>query len=1352
MHTAGDRRHPASFAGDSSRPGSGSPDALPAARYTDFPCSLAQERFWLLDRLEPGNPAYNVAVRWRLQGRVSRDLLEQAWQQIIERHEILRTVFLEVEGRPVQRVVADAPFRLTEIDLTPLAAEAQVAEGEHIGLLEARAPFDLLDGPLLRVVLLRYAATESVILVTTHQIVSDGWSIGVMAREMGIIYAALSRQEAPPLEPLAIQYGDYALWQLEWLRQRGTAAETAYWTRQLAGVPPFEVLADRPRPAVPTTNGAIVSIVLPRELTARMHTFGADRGVTMYAMAVCGMCAALGRFTGKDEVVLGTQVSDRDQIELEPMIGQFVNSLILRNDLHGNPTFSVLLERVSGTIAEALEHRHIPIESLLDLVKAGRGGGSSPAVSVNFIFQRTFVEGRSYGDFTLVDLPSQVAGAIYDLNFFMVERPDGWRFSCQFNTDQFEADTALRLLRYVADALAGALQDPERPICELRLGDAAELARLSPAAGPPALADPRTTVADQFARQCRLTPHALAVIHGERRYTYAQLQAAARRLAADLKSVGVGPGKRVAIGLDPSIERTAAILATVLLGAAYVSVDADDPPQFVQRLLNIAGAQFAFLEPTAAQGIITPARVMTGLEIDPQDGAPPVAAEIAPDGEAAVLFAARNPLCPDAVTLSQSGLMNLCASLAQRLGIGPDGVVAVLCRNTPEPGPLDSLLPLLCGACSVIPTRDEVSDAGRAAQLISRTRASVVYADGPAWSQLLSALGPGQRIAKALCRRDAVDPAIAARLIGRTQELWALHGYPQTGGCTSARLIRQPSDLRNLGQPLHDTQLCVLDRHMRVPPIGALGELYACRPGVGPDAAASPGSGSFVAMAADGTQDRTVFRTGDAVRRRGDGSIEIVDDATRHFTVGGRTFATAALVSAVLTYPQVAEAAVIARPAADDLTLYLTWQPGVDPRTGTDIIRSNLAAAWPRAAQPRGIVTVESLPHAADGSIDLRRLERAPGATAQAPADEGDPQVPQGLAQIWIDLLKIERIDPDANFFELGGHSLLAARMLTRVEAQFGRRVTLAALFRLPTLRGLSRLLRSDSREYDFRQIVKLQAGGSRPPLIAINNTGAYYLLAKRLGPDQPVISLQLFDPATARSDLPDTLEAVAAEYVRLIRRVHPSGPLSLMGWCVAGTLAFEVARQLAAAKRPVASLFLVDSWAPGYFQQLPLLRRLIGTSSLKWQLLADDWRSWRIGHLSRSEFLARRLTLQRLLRLLRGSSSGPKSAGSRQVDASESHDRWLLDYLQVRTARYEPRPYSGHVSIIRSTREPTGWLFDPYAGWGPFAAGGIDLTMVEGNHFTMLQDPGVTQMALAMAERLRAGATGERPALMSPA
>ena len=1226
-------------------------DGAAEPSYQDFPCSVAQERFWLLDRLEPGNPSYNVAVRWRLDGRVSTDLLESAWREIISRHEVLRTRFLEIDGKPVQRVASNGTFKLVEIDLSSLPEASRSEEGDRIGLIEARAPFDLGNGPLIRVVLLRHSTSSAIILVTTHQIVSDGWSIGVMAREMGTLYQALEMGAPPSLDPLAIQYGDYAQWQLEWLRQRGIEAETAYWSRQLSGVTPFEVLADRPRPAVPTTNGAIVSIVLPRELTNKMHALSVDSGATLFAAAVATLCATLARYTGKSEIVIGTQVSDRDQVELEPMIGQFVNSLILRNDVSGDPRFTEFLARTSTTISEALEHRNIPIERLLGMVKAGRGGSNSPPVSVNFIFQRTFIENRHYGDFALVDLPSLPAGAIYDLNFFMVERPDGWRFSCQFNTDQFEAATANRLLRYFQAALESAVSSPSRRISELRLADPLELSLLQRLCGPTVTYPEDRTLGELIAGQAKATPTSVAVVYGDQRLTFAQLDSESQRAALALSAHGIGPGTRVGLQLERSIELLVAILAVWKTGAAYVALDVQDSPEHTQQRIDSSGVTLV-VTTQGREGALKASRgVITSLS-GPIPSANSTLPRVAARAPAAVWFSARSGGDPVPVEISHLALVSALSSLQTRVGSTSADVFLSMGPIVAAALPVELFLPVMQGARVVLATADETASAAKLQHVIKQARVTTAMAAPTTYTTLLEAIPAGQKIPRMLCDRGAFGSVTVARLLARSTELWALHSYTETSGCVSARRIQQPHDLRLLGEPFANTRFRVLDESLRSPPLGARGELYVG----GNTGVTDPDGGRFIFAPAGGGEDEQLFKTGDAARVRADGGVEIID---------------------------------------------------------------------------------EGQPHEAE-TIEVRKPEQE---------EEVDPQMERRLTAIWSQLLGVQEtaIDGNANFFELGGHSLLAARMLARVETEFGRRVTLGSLFRAPSVRGLARLLHSDAREFDFRQMVKLQADGANVPLIAINNTGVFYLLAKRLGRQQPVTSLQVFDPAAKHATLPQTLEEIAAEYVKLIRRVHPTGPYILAGWCVAGALAFEIARQLAAGNQRVSNVFLIDSWVPGYFTRLPGLRRLIGTYTLRWQLALADWRRFKSGQQTWAQFIDQRPSVQHLRYLI------ARLWGTRRpqqtIEAAtgpEEYDKWLLEYLKAATNRYEPKPYSGHITLFRSTQEPTGWMFDPLAGWGRYAQGGIQLAMVQGNHFTMFQDPGASQMAEAMAPLI---AAAERPA-----
>jgi len=396
-------------------------------------------------------------------------------------------------------------------------------------------------------------------------------------------------------------------------------------------------------------------------------------------------------------------------------------------------------------------------------------------------------------------------------------------------------------------------------------------------------------------------------------------------------------------------------------------------------------------------------------------------------------------------------------------------------------------------------------------------------------------------------------------------------------------------------------------------------------------------------------------------------------------------------------------------------------------------IRAQLARILPSALAPVVIVWPGSLPYERDGTLNWRALRSHEAAPSHVIRGKAQLEIEEKIAAIWRPLLGLEVIDPDANFFELGGHSLLAARMLARIDAVFGRRVTLNTLFRAPTIRALAEIVEhKDPREFDFRQMVKLQPNGSRTPLIAINNTGTYYPLAKRLGQDQPVISLQLFDPSVKTTEMPKSLEEVAAGYVQLINRVQPNGPYNLMGWCVAGALAFEIARQLVQSNKPVASLYLMDSWVPRYIQRKPLLRRLISDYSLRWQIVRAEWRLVKKKRQMISAFFNNRNRIKALRTLWNRISSRREDADDSAISeelSREDYDKWLLQYLQSITVKYEPRKFPGRVTLFRSLEEPTGWLFDPLAGWGAFADS-VELVMVAGDHYTMFQESGAQQMA----------------------
>ncbi|HUS25142.1 MAG TPA: thioesterase domain-containing protein, partial [Candidatus Binatia bacterium] len=561
-----------------------------------------------------------------------------------------------------------------------------------------------------------------------------------------------------------------------------------------------------------------------------------------------------------------------------------------------------------------------------------------------------------------------------------------------------------------------------------------------------------------------------------------------------------------------------------------------------------------------------------------------------------------------------------------------------------------------------------------------------------------------------------------------------------------------------VGAPFANTQFYVLDANGELVPRGAPGELYIGGDGVGRGYLGQPEL-TAERFLPDRFRDRPgarIYRTGDLVRLKQDGQLEFLGRGDSQVKLRGFRIELGEIESVLLQRRDIAEAvAIVGKDAAGESALWAYLAPRQRPTDGGAAVtagaRAALSRAVPRYMMPSAFVVLDALPRLPNGKIDRRALPApaaAPAVAQDGMASELTPTEAR-LAQIWSAVLGVQGIGADDNFFELGGHSLLAARMLARIKTELNRRITLAALFRAPTLAELARLIEHDSaREFDFRQVVKLQPNGSRPPIIAINNTGIYYSLSKRLGPEQPFTSLQLFDPTRPAQALPQTFGEIATAYVQLIRRVQPQGPYALLGWCIAGALAFEIACQLREQGQEVSQLVLIDTYVPNYLQRLPRWRAFVTDLSYRWALIGQDWRKYRSGLQGFGEFLSHRTFVQRFLKLIGREAPKPlvpdPAVPVRDLPA-ENYDQWLLNYLVAAADRYVPRRYAGRITLIRSAEEPCGRFLDLRMGWGEFAEGGVDVRVIDGDHFSIFRNPGVQQMAQCIAGALDAPAGSSR-------
>ncbi len=1311
-----------------------------------YSCSAAQRRFWVLDQLNQHNPALNVAVRWKLEGAVSHHHLEVAFRMIIARHQVLRTWFSPVEGEPLQVIEPWMELKIPVVDLRELPEPLRTAESERLARREAGASFDLATLPLIRVTHLRLRDAESMLLLTAHHIICDGWSIGIMAREMGAICLALKNGQTPKLEPLKQSYAAY------WSRPRSAlpdadvGAELEYWGALLRGVRQFEIQPDHPRPAVQTANSDIRSLLIERTLTDAMLKLSRQHYCTLFTLSFAAFLTLLHRYTGETDIAVGTQFAGRDEVELEDMVGPFINSLLLRNDLSGSPTFLEVLDRVRERVIEAYEHRRLPLERLLEIVKPRRDSSRNALFSVNFIFQRSFISDEDYGDFRLVDMPSCPAGAIYDLNIFMVGRPEGWRVACEYNTDLFDAETIEGLLGHFRKLLHSIVADPHRPIALLPiLGDAERAYLVTECNRTDALYPRHLTLPALFQSQAVRTPDAAALLCGGRHMSYGELDRASNRLAHCLLSQGIRPGSRVGVYLERSCDLVIALMAILKAGSAYIPLDPTYPMERIAHILENARPAALLTRsmlrrnlPDGPIGLMILETDALAIDAFPADS---LAAMPAPGDVAYLIYTSGSTGMPKGVQVQHHSLANLLWAMLQYPGLAAADTLLSVTTISFDIAALEIFLPLIVGARLSLAREDEVADGRKLQELLEAQSVSVLQGTPATWRLLLeSGWKPGP-LFKMLCGGEALQRKLADALLEGGGELWNMYGPTETTIWSSALRVQGRAGAVPLGPPIANTGFYVLDQRKELVPIGVPGELYIGGEGVAlgyhdlPDITRE----RFIASPFCDTPGARLYRTGDMVRRRRDGCFDYLGRSDQQIKLRGFRIELGEIESVLQRHPNVAEAAAtVGHDTAGEPAMWAYVVPrDIASAPSHELIgalRSDMKKTLPAYMHPSSIAVVDALPRTPNGKIDRQALPRP----AQAAVDPGSSAplsvVEQKLERIWCSILGLSSVGRDTDFVDLGGHSLLAARLLAHIESEFDRKLSLAALFKAPTIAEQAKLLgRGEQREYDFRQVIRLQANGSKPPLIAINNTGVYYYkLSRHLGPGQPLIALQLFDPRLRREPLAQSFEQIAAGYVQLIREYQPVGPYQLMGWCLGGALAFEVARQLTAQKQEVSMLTLFDTWAPGYRKRLPAILAFLADYSYRWQLILADWTRVASRHGGIKEFLAHRTLIRRVRSWLgigdatvRGHAAN--DAGEQE---DERYDQWLLGYLEESVGAYIPGVFTGNITLICSSREPRGLFLDRRMGWGKLCSGTVDVAIVEGDHFTMFQDPGVTQIA----------------------
>jgi len=1030
-----------------------------------FPLSFAQARLWFLDRLHPGNVFYTIDVALRLDFAVDPALMQRCVDEVVARHEALRTTFEPRQGQPVQVVHPHVPVRVATVDVSdvpdPQGAAVRVATAQ------ARTPFDLRAGPLLRVTLVRLGSSRWVLAVAVHHIVADGWSMRVLFAEVAALYTAHARHEDVPLADIAVQYPDYALWQRERLSGDHLDAHLGYWTDQLAGLPVLDLPTDRPRPPVQTFTGATTTFTLPPAAVAALRRTTAAAGATPFMGLLTVFGALLARYAGTDDVVVGAPIAGRTRVELEPLIGFFVNTLVLRLDLSGDPTYAEALARTRRTALDAYAHQEVPFEKLVETLAPPRDLSRNPLASIAFhLFSDPHSQHAAAPSGPAADtLQVERGTALFDLVVTTWDDEGTIAGRIEFNTDLFDPATIDRLVAHLGTLLLGATTHPDRPLSTIDLLTDAERDTLR-TWNRTAAALPTTPVEDLLTRHAAATPDAVAVLSDRDTWSYARLDTAANRLAHHLRGLGVGPGTVVAVCAERTPHLPTALVAILRAGGAYLPLDPAYPPDRLAQILADAGPAL-LLTQSHLHATLPPTDVTT-LDLDTLDvgahPATPPAPTATDDDLAYVLYTSGSTGRPKGVQVPRRGLTNRIAWMQDEYGLGPADRVLHKTSIGFDVSLWELLWPLAAGATLVLAAPGRGADPGYLVDLVRRAGVTTVHFVPSVLQRFLDHpdVASARSLRRIVCSGEALGAGLAQRVLGTLDvELDNLYGPTEASiDVTAWRVTRQDTHVVPLGRPIANVRCHVLDEHLAETPVGVPGQLALAgvclaRGYVGrPDLTAEV----FVEHPLAGEPEGLLYLTGDRARWTARGVLEYLGRADEQVKVRGVRIELAEVVSAIDDLDVATACAVDARAGADGqttLVAYLVPRPGEGLPTTADL-RARLASRLPDAFLPTALVEVAALPLTRSGKLDRHALpDRETGEPARAPSGPSTTTEEQVLA-IWQDVLHRPGIGVDDNFFDLGGHSLLATQVMARLQYDLGVELPLVQLFESPTVAALA--------------------------------------------------------------------------------------------------------------------------------------------------------------------------------------------------------------------------------------------------------------------------------------------------------
>ena len=1298
-----------------------------------YPLSFAQQRLWFLDQLFPGTPLYNIPTFIRATGRLNLKALEKTFSEIVSRHKVLRTTFSTREGQPVQVIGQASPQLFTIVDLSELPSAQRESKAKRLAEREAVQSFDLSVGPLLRVCVVRLGPEDHIVLLTMHHIISDGWSMGVFVREVVSLYQAFLAGQPSPLPPLPIQYVDYAVWQRERLSGEAFQQQVEHWKKTLTGVSVLELPLDHPRAAMQSNRGASVNVRVGSEVTARLKELAQGEESTLFMVLIAAWQVLLMRYSGQEDIAVGTPIAGRTQPETERLIGFFINMLVLRTDLTGAPSFRQLTRRVREVVLAAFAHQDVPFEKLVEELHPERDLRQTPLFQTMMVLQNVPEESAQMSDLRLTPLNAQGGTAKFDVTLGLMERAGELFGGIEYKTELFDAATMERLASHFEQLLECIAANPEERIDRYPLLSTAERQQLLVEWNDTTKEFAKeASLHELFEAQVRRTPNAIALSYNDTSLTYLELNERSNQLAHYLRSLGVGPEIPVALCLERGIEMIVGILGVLKAGGAYVPLDPNYPRERLAFMLEDSRAP-VLLTQTHLLGQLpnSSARVLC---LDEEGEAIGAGSEANPESHAVshnlayIIYTSGSTGRPKGVALEHRSAVAFLHWVHETFT--PAELAAVLGSTSIcfDLSVFEIFAPLTCGGKVIL-----AENALQLPSLKAAHEVTLLNTVPSAMTELLRIDGVPDSVRTINLAGEPLKLSLAQQVLRRptVERLINLYGPSEDTTYSTWSLIEQGiSTQPSIGRPIANTQAYILDGAGGPVPVGASGELYLGGDGLarGYFNRSELTAERFVPNKFSAEPGTRLYRTGDLARYLPDGRIDFLGRIDHQVKVRGFRIELGEIESVLSSHPAVRQCIVTARTNEDGVRLVAYVVSETDEQQVNGQLRQHLLHQLPDYMVPSDFVFLEALPLTPNGKVNRQALP-APGQSARrrnafvAPRDTLELK----LAKIWEEVLKIQPVGVTDDFFELGGHSLLAVQLFALVESRLGKGIPLTTLFKRATVEQLANLLRRNDESVTWSPFVEIQKGDSRRPLFLIHPVGgsvlSYLELARHIGAEQPVYGLHARGLDAGQQ--PHTrIEDMAAEYLKAIREVQPHGPYLLGGWSMGGVVAFEIACQLRAQNEQVALLGLIDSPVPSTWisaakadDELWLLLNFAEDLGLTPTLLSVT-----------QEELLQMSPDERLIYL------EEKAKSAKLIPQYIDHAQAVRLYQVFKTnikalQQYEPAAKARRITLI-SSEQSANTFPDSTMGWSELATESVEVFTIPGNHYSIVRKPAVENLA----------------------